>query len=183
MPAGKIHQIAVDKGFGFIKPEADGPDIFFHRTSFQGRFDTLRVGQKLSYELDESADRPRAMKIALPTRTSESRRQNSTPSASFYGHVIRLHRWEPRGYISPVTGGIEILFEPSSVAAPGFSKLETGQYVRFAVKPETAESKQPVASFVTIAKKFFVPSMPNVARHPRARRKKPSWRGDSNSGS
>ncbi|MEI7741449.1 MAG: cold shock domain-containing protein [bacterium] len=53
-----------DKGFGFITPEGQEKDIFFHSTSVQGTtFDALKVGDKVSFETEESEKGPRAVNV------------------------------------------------------------------------------------------------------------------------
>jgi CspA family cold shock protein len=49
MAEGSIKKLT-DKGFGFIKTEDGGKDLFFHSSSLQGvRFDDLREGQRVTY--------------------------------------------------------------------------------------------------------------------------------------
>ena len=66
---GTITALRHDKGYGFIRSEA-GADLFFHaRTVVVGgpRFDELFEGQRVEYELDELAERPRAWRVqAMP---------------------------------------------------------------------------------------------------------------------
>jgi len=49
MAEGTIKKLVSDRGFGFIS-QADGTEIFFHRSKVVGSFDTLSEGQKVSYE-------------------------------------------------------------------------------------------------------------------------------------
>ena len=49
MAEGTIKRLVSDRGFGFIT-QADGSEIFFHRSKVTGSFDTLSEGQKVSYE-------------------------------------------------------------------------------------------------------------------------------------
>ncbi len=54
-----------DKGFGFITPEDNSKDIFFHSESLQGvTFDELKVGDKVSFETEESEKGPRASGVS-----------------------------------------------------------------------------------------------------------------------
>jgi CspA family cold shock protein len=47
---GTIKKLVSDRGFGFIQ-EADGKDLFFHRTAVTGTtFDALTEGQSVTYE-------------------------------------------------------------------------------------------------------------------------------------
>lgn len=50
MATGTIKKLVSDRGFGFIQ-EADGKDLFFHRTAVTGTtFDALTEGQNVTYE-------------------------------------------------------------------------------------------------------------------------------------
>jgi len=49
MAEGTIKRLVSDRGFGFIT-QADGSEIFFHRSKVTGSFDTLSEGQRVSYE-------------------------------------------------------------------------------------------------------------------------------------
>ena len=46
---GTIKRLVSDRGFGFIT-QADGTEIFFHRSKVTGSFDSLSEGQRVSYE-------------------------------------------------------------------------------------------------------------------------------------
>ena len=49
MAEGTIKRLVSDRGFGLIT-QADGTEIFFHRSKVTGSFDSLSEGQKVSYE-------------------------------------------------------------------------------------------------------------------------------------
>lgn len=49
MLEGTIKKLVTDRGFGFIA-QADGSEIFFHRSKVTGSFDSLSEGQRVSYE-------------------------------------------------------------------------------------------------------------------------------------
>jgi CspA family cold shock protein len=52
---GQVKRIVRDRGFGFILPEGDSEEIFFHTSSLPaGAFDQLNEGQKV--EFDKEAD-------------------------------------------------------------------------------------------------------------------------------
>lgn len=46
---GIVKRLQEDKGFGFILG-GDGTDYFFHRTGCGDNFDSMRVGQKVTFE-------------------------------------------------------------------------------------------------------------------------------------
>ena len=49
---GTVKWFNTQKGYGFIQPEAGGPDVFVHITAVQrAGLRELREGDKISYEL------------------------------------------------------------------------------------------------------------------------------------
>ena len=55
MPQGTIKKIVADRGFGFIS--AASGDIFFHHTVVaDNKFDELKEGQSVSYEIASGPD-------------------------------------------------------------------------------------------------------------------------------
>jgi CspA family cold shock protein len=64
MQEGTIARLT-DRGFGFIKGEGQGKDIFFHSKELVGiTFDELREGDKLSFEIVDGPKGPSAVKIS-----------------------------------------------------------------------------------------------------------------------
>lgn len=52
MALGKVKWFNDAKGFGFIEPEAGGPDVFAHFSAIQmDGYRTLKQGGKVSYDL------------------------------------------------------------------------------------------------------------------------------------
>ena len=65
MAKGTIARLMRDRGYGFITPE-DGKDIFFHRTALRGlRFDSLKEGQSVEFEVETGPKGPRAVDVRL----------------------------------------------------------------------------------------------------------------------
>ncbi len=51
---GTVKWFSQDKGYGFIKPDDGGEDVFVHHTGIAGEgFKTLDEGDKVSYEVTE----------------------------------------------------------------------------------------------------------------------------------
>jgi CspA family cold shock protein len=51
---GTVKWFSQDKGYGFIKPDDGGEDVFVHHTGIAGEgFKTLHEGDKVSYEVTE----------------------------------------------------------------------------------------------------------------------------------
>jgi CspA family cold shock protein len=52
MPEGTVKWFNLTKGYGFIKPDAGGPDVFLHVSAVQNAGRTkLSPGDRLSYEV------------------------------------------------------------------------------------------------------------------------------------
>ncbi len=64
MAEGTIKRLVADRGFGFIT-QADGTELFFHRSKVTGDFDSLTEGQKVSYEkvMDTQRNKENAEKV------------------------------------------------------------------------------------------------------------------------
>ena len=53
-------------GFGFITPEGDSKDVFFHANDLDGvEFENLREGESVTFEMGKSDKGPKAEKISL----------------------------------------------------------------------------------------------------------------------
>ncbi len=64
MQTGIIARLT-DKGFGFIKREGQEKDLFFHSNELVGvRFDELREGDTVSFEVADSPKGPNAVKVS-----------------------------------------------------------------------------------------------------------------------
>lgn len=64
MPTGVVKWFDVKKGFGFIIGPDGAKDIFVHYSSIEGEgFRTLRDGETVEYELDESQRGPQARSV------------------------------------------------------------------------------------------------------------------------
>lgn len=62
MAEGTIKRLT-DKGFGFIS-DGSGKDMFFHNSCLEGvRFDELREGQKVTYNVGQGPKGPRAENV------------------------------------------------------------------------------------------------------------------------
>lgn len=64
MAEGKIKRLT-DRGFGFIET-SDGQDMFFHMSALEGcRFDDLREGQQVEFNVGQGPKGPRAEGVRI----------------------------------------------------------------------------------------------------------------------
>lgn len=64
MQTGTIARLT-DKGFGFIKIEGQEKDLFFHSKELVNvKYDELREGDKLSFEVGEGPKGPNATQVS-----------------------------------------------------------------------------------------------------------------------
>lgn len=64
MNTGTIKKLVSDKFFGFIVPDAGDKDLFFHKDALVDvRFEDLREGDKVSFDVEDSPKGPRAVNV------------------------------------------------------------------------------------------------------------------------
>ena len=55
-----------DRGFGFITPEGEDKDVFFHSNDLAGvEFSDLHEGDKVTFEKEASEKGPKAVNVTL----------------------------------------------------------------------------------------------------------------------
>jgi cold shock protein len=65
MAIGVVKNYMDARGFGFIRPDAGGPDVFFHIKGFSQPGGEPNIGDRVEYEIstDPSSGRSRAEKL------------------------------------------------------------------------------------------------------------------------
>jgi cold shock protein len=66
MPTGTVKRYFDERGFGFLKPDGTGEELFFHVKSFEDRVEP-HVGDRVEFELgaDPRSGRTRAQNLTL----------------------------------------------------------------------------------------------------------------------
>ncbi|HID08147.1 MAG TPA: cold-shock protein [Armatimonadetes bacterium] len=71
MPVGRVKWFSDKKGYGFIERD-DGEDVFVHYTAIRGRgFRTLKEGQTVEFEIEDTAKGPRAANVRVVRARSD----------------------------------------------------------------------------------------------------------------
>jgi CspA family cold shock protein len=66
MAAGSVKWFNDAKGFGFIKPDDGGKDLFVHLSTIQaGGLQTLKEGARLDFVVTQGAKGPQATEIRI----------------------------------------------------------------------------------------------------------------------
>jgi CspA family cold shock protein len=189
MPTGQIVSIVAEKGFGFIKPTNGETDIFFHISALNCPLESVQVGQEVEYEVDDSAEKPRAKSVVVPgvkgfepgARRYAGRR--SEPVVKLECGFITKIVWKKQiGFVSADAPGPELQFAPNDVTGEkAFPKMKVGDYVQFVRNPVDA-TKNPLMDPPTIRAVEVIERVPKrlprigLPNNPRARKKKPTWR-------
>lgn len=62
---GEIKNWITSRGFGFVRPDVPGPDVFIHCRAFKPLVDTVRIGTRVSYELGHGPNGLRAINARI----------------------------------------------------------------------------------------------------------------------
>jgi cold shock protein len=65
MAQGTVRRFNQDRGYGFIKPDDGGEDVFVHYSAIEGSgFRTLEEGDKVTYEVTQGRKGPQALNVS-----------------------------------------------------------------------------------------------------------------------
>ena len=64
MATGTVKWFNAEKGYGFIKPDDESPDVFVHFSAIAGDgFKTLEEGKKVEYDTEQGQKGPQAVNV------------------------------------------------------------------------------------------------------------------------
>ena len=65
MGTGKVKWFNPTKGYGFIKPDDGGEDLFVHHSSIQGDgYKSLKEAQSVTFEVEDGEKGPQATNVS-----------------------------------------------------------------------------------------------------------------------
>tara|TARA_B100000579_G_scaffold45829_1_gene31996 strand:+ start:526 stop:723 length:198 start_codon:yes stop_codon:yes gene_type:complete len=65
MATGKVKWFNPTKGYGFIKPDDGGEDLFVHHSSIQGDgYKSLKEDQSVTFEVEDGEKGPQATNVS-----------------------------------------------------------------------------------------------------------------------
>ena len=136
------------KGFGFVTPDAGGPDVFVHVRALAEGLTWLTEGDRVTYEVVTGDRGPQARDLHLvhgaadapapsapassaPARAAH-RRTGDGPARAGEGVVARYDPERGFGFITPDAGGADLFVHMSVLG--GAEPLRTGERVRYGVR-------------------------------------------------
>ncbi len=70
---GKIKKLITHRGYGFIDTEEQEEDLFFHRSQLDSaKFDELREGDVVEFEIEQTEKGPQATQIKVTEKAEPS---------------------------------------------------------------------------------------------------------------
>ena len=65
MATGKVKWFNPKKGYGFIKPDDGGEDLFVHHSSIQGEgYKSLKEDQSVTFDVEDGEKGPQATNVS-----------------------------------------------------------------------------------------------------------------------
>ena len=125
MPQGIVRWFDVERGFGFLAPEDDSPDVFVHASEIVGDATVLREGQAVEFEVGENDRGPQALRVRVTADAA---------AGSAVGLLGTVNWYEPGkgyGFASPDGGGPDVFVHSSAIVTGGV--VAEGQRVAFVV--------------------------------------------------
>jgi cold shock protein len=138
---GTVSWYDEDKGFGFVTPDAGGPDVFVHARALAEGLTWLTEGDRVAYEVVQGDRGPQARDLELvrgapaPAAAPAARKgpsDGAAPARAGEGVVARFDADRGFGFITPDAGGADLFVHVSVVE--GAEPLRAGERVRYGVR-------------------------------------------------
>ncbi|WP_028049324.1 cold-shock protein [Cellulomonas sp. URHD0024] len=142
---GTVSWYDVDKGFGFVTPDAGGEDAFAHVRDLAGGLAELSDGDRVTFDLAQGDKGPQARNVRLVGGSarhgapvvsgrgrSGPRSVPADPVRGGEGLVARYDADRGFGFITPDAGGADLFVHVSVVR--GAEALQEGDRVRYKVR-------------------------------------------------
>ena len=144
MPTGTVKWFDTTKGYGFIEPEDNSPDVFVHASAVErAGLGTLREGDRVRYEPQpgrngkESAENLSHLGGAdhAPTRHPEPSGPPPTAGGTQVGTVKWFNTTKGFGFIAPDDGSADAFVHISAAERAGLGTLREGQRLSYELRP------------------------------------------------
>ncbi|MCU1691984.1 MAG: cold-shock protein [Frankiales bacterium] len=127
------------KGFGFIAPDAGGPDVFVHANALVEGLAYLAPGDRVAFDVAQGDRGPQARDVSLVSEGADAVPSGGAPgpapvssSRGGEGVVARYDAERGFGFVTPDDGGPDLFVHVSVLE--GADALEAGERVRFGVR-------------------------------------------------
>ena len=144
MPTGTVKWFDTTKGYGFIEPEDNSPDVFVHASAVErAGLGTLREGDVVRYESrpgrngKESAED--LSRLAASGHAPPDYGDPSGPPPRVGGTQVGTVKWfnttKGFGFIAPDDGSPDAFVHISAAERAGLGTLREGQRVSYELRP------------------------------------------------
>jgi cold shock protein len=127
VPHGTVRWFDPERGFGFLAPDDESPDVFVHASEVVGGgARLLREGQAVAFEVGHNERGPQALQVRVTGEVAAGSRLGVLGTVAWY---------EPGkgyGFATPDDGGPEVFVHSSAIVTGGV--LAAGQRVAFLVE-------------------------------------------------
>jgi CspA family cold shock protein len=127
VPQGTVRWFDPERGYGFLAPEDESPDLFVHASEVvgDGGARLLREGQAVEYEVGEGERGPQARQVRVTGEVA------ADAAVGVLGTVAWYEPGKGYGFATPDDGGPEVFVHSSAIVTGGV--VTEGQRVAFLV--------------------------------------------------